>query len=126
MRLAAPFLTAALVLSPLALVSPAHASPYQNCAEAYAAGHSNIPKSSPLYADYLDRDKDGVACDDEPAGFVQQPTPVATPTADASPTSVEEDLAETGGSDATPYIVGASVLFLGGGTVLALRRRRQY
>lgn len=33
-----------------------------NCTQLEAEGHYNIPRSSSLYASYLDGDKNGVAC----------------------------------------------------------------
>jgi hypothetical protein len=40
-----------------------HHAQYQNCAEATAAGRSNIPRSDPDYQAALDRDADGIACE---------------------------------------------------------------
>lgn len=36
---------------------------YYSCAQAHAAGVSNIPKTSSAYRLSLDRDKDGIACE---------------------------------------------------------------
>jgi hypothetical protein len=36
---------------------------YQNCAEATAAGRTNIPRGDPAYQAALDRDADGIACE---------------------------------------------------------------
>ncbi len=122
MRPITPVLTFALVLSPLALASEASASAYQNCAEAYAAGHSNIPATSPFYGEHLDADLDGFGCDNPPADFVQQATPAPSATPSGSSTS---DLAETGGSDSA-FLLGAAGLALlaaGGAVTYRLRRR---
>lgn len=43
--------------------APAHASPFQNCGEAYAAGYHNIPAGHPYYASHLDGGGDGLACE---------------------------------------------------------------
>jgi hypothetical protein len=52
--------------------SPARSSPlsngagtisYRNCAEARAAGAAPIYRGQPGYADHLDRDGDGIACE---------------------------------------------------------------
>jgi len=36
---------------------------FENCDEAFAAGESNIPAGDPQYAEHLDGDNDGVACE---------------------------------------------------------------
>ncbi|GAA2157683.1 MULTISPECIES: excalibur calcium-binding domain-containing protein [Glycomyces] len=38
-------------------------SGYQNCTEASADGRFDIPESDPAYAEHLDGDNDGVACE---------------------------------------------------------------
>lgn len=128
--------TAALGAS-LLLTVPASATegPFKNCTEAYAAGHSNIPRGSEYYAPKLDRDGDGFGCDDhvkandgkaktgvyaETEGDTNLPkdeTPATTPKDDKA-------LAETGGDSNTPYIVGAGAVLLLSGGVLVLRRKR--
>ena len=54
------------------------------------------------------------------------PAPSSAPDVKPQGAPVEEGLAETGGSSMTPYIAGGAVslLALGGGAVLAARRRR--
>lgn len=101
---------------------------FDNCTEAYEAGFSNIPRTHPSYAPKLDRDNDGVGCDNPPAGF--QPRKEAEGSADGTQTGTK---VETGGGtgDQLPKtgpaaelaLIGALVLLLG---VLAvvLRRRR--
>lgn len=50
---------------------------------------------------------------------------VSAPDASPSPSPLaREDLAQTGGDAATPYVAGAGALMLAGGGYLALRRRR--
>ncbi|MGW2298873.1 SCO1860 family LAETG-anchored protein [Streptomyces violaceorubidus] len=62
----------------------------------------------------------------EPAEEAEQPP--AEPAAEVKPQGArtEADLAETGGSSATPYVAaGAAALLLAGGTALALARRKR-
>ena len=40
--------------------------PFRNCAEAQAAGYSDIPRGSPAYVPWQDRDGDGLACEPYP------------------------------------------------------------
>ncbi|MFE7812412.1 LAETG motif-containing sortase-dependent surface protein [Streptomyces sp. NPDC057433] len=124
---------AALALATLPVTTAAaHEGVFKNCPEAYAAGYANIPASSEHYGKHLDRDGDGIGCDNPPAGFV----PAADEDEDTgteagaqntgSDTGTGTDLAETGGSSATPYIAagGAAVALAGGGVLFAARRRR--
>jgi len=37
--------------------------PFRNCTEAKAAGYANIPRGSPAYVRWQDRDGDGLACE---------------------------------------------------------------
>lgn len=140
---------AALALAALPTVAQAHeaAQPFKNCTEAYDAGYSNIPKGDAHYGRHLDRDNDGVGCDNPPAGFVSADDKKSDDTksdAGADTGSGEgsgtgeagaakeatgqqgTDLAETGGSDSTPYLAagGAAVVLAGGGLLLAVNRRR--
>ncbi|MGP3736017.1 excalibur calcium-binding domain-containing protein [Streptomyces sp. GDS52] len=136
---------AALALAALPLTTAtAHegSHPFKNCTEAYDAGYKNIEVGDEHYGKHLDRDGDGVGCDQAPAGFV----PVGdkdTATDSGSDAgaggsgsgsddkgSTEKgggtDLAETGGNSATPYLAagGAAVVLAGGGVLFAARRRR--
>ncbi|MGY3201553.1 LAETG motif-containing sortase-dependent surface protein [Streptomyces sp. TE5632] len=132
---------AALALATLPLTTAAAhegSHPFKNCTEAYDAGYQNIQRGDEHYGKHLDRDNDGVGCDDAPADFV----PVgdgdsgsddgATGTgSDSGEKGTTEkgggtDLAETGGNSATPYIAagGATVVLAGGAVLLASRRRR--
>nr|WP_202510178.1 SCO1860 family LAETG-anchored protein [Streptomyces sp. SID5643] len=63
----------------------------------------------------------------QPASAAQPPAEPSTPPAGLRPQGepAEADLAETGGSSATPYVVGAAVVLLAaGGGAVALARRR--
>ncbi|MFE9681554.1 excalibur calcium-binding domain-containing protein [Streptomyces sp. NPDC002701] len=129
---------AALALAVLPATAEAHDGlhPFQNCTEAYENGYANIAKGDEHYGANLDRDQDGVGCDKPPADFV----PVGDQGGDDSPDTGTDtgtgtgtgtgkettDLAETGGSGATPYLAagGAAVLLAGGGVLFTVRRRR--
>ncbi|MDI9834605.1 excalibur calcium-binding domain-containing protein [Streptomyces sp. KAU_LT] len=137
-------LVAALALAALPATAAAHDGnhPFTNCAEAYASGYSDIPRGDRHYGSHLDRDGDGLGCDSPPAGFVpaddkksdgkksddnksdDTQTGVGAAADDGGRDGT--DLAETGGSDSTPYIAaGGLVAVLAGGTVmLAVQRRR--
>ncbi|MGW5469797.1 excalibur calcium-binding domain-containing protein [Streptomyces chartreusis] len=122
---------AALALAALPSTAAAHdgAHPFENCAEAYANGYSDIPASDEHYGSRLDRDGDGLGCDNPPADFVPVGEgPAAEGAAEEGAASGEErngtDLAATGGDDSTPYLTAAgAALLAGGGVLLALRRR---
>lgn len=74
---------------------PAHASPFKNCGEAYAAGYSDIPAGHPYYADDLDGNGDGEACERPEAygyyntkslkGAVSAPKPAPQPAPKPAP-----------------------------------------
>lgn len=109
------------------------AHPFENCTEAYEAGYSNIPEGDEHYGDHLDRDQDGVGCDNPPSDFV--PADHDTTSENTAPEQSTDqqasgqdnpDLAETGGSSATPYYAagGAVVLLAGAGVLVATRKRR--
>ncbi|MER5225964.1 LAETG motif-containing sortase-dependent surface protein [Streptomyces flaveus] len=130
---------AALALAALPATAEAHDGnhPFQNCTEAYENGYSNIREGDEHYADRLDRDNDGVGCDQPPADF--KPVEDTNTGGEDESTGADEsngtddtagdqgtDLAATGGSSATPYLAGggAAVLLAGGGVLLAARKRR--
>ncbi|MET8114647.1 excalibur calcium-binding domain-containing protein [Streptomyces prasinus] len=136
---------AALALATLPVTTAvAHEGVFKNCPAAYAAGYSNIPSSSEHYGKHLDRDGDGIGCDNAPAGFVPAGDKGADKDKDtgsddgatgsgsgSDETGATEkdsgtDLAETGGNSATPYLAagGAVVVLAGGGVLFAARRRR--
>ncbi|WP_328427791.1 excalibur calcium-binding domain-containing protein [Streptomyces sp. NBC_00443] len=119
---------AALALAALPATAAAHDGdhPFKNCTEAYANGHSDIPKGDEHYGSHLDRDGDGLGCDNPPAGFV----PADDKPGEAGAESEAEngtDLAATGGDDSTPYLAagGAAALLAGGGVLVAVRRLRR-
>ncbi|MFF3892344.1 excalibur calcium-binding domain-containing protein [Streptomyces sp. NPDC001812] len=134
---------AALALAALPLTTAtAHegSHPFKNCTEAYDAGYKNIEVGDEHYGKHLDRDGDGVGCDQAPAGFVPVGDKDSGSDAGAGDSgsgsgsddkgSTEKgggtDLAETGGNSATPYLAagGAAVVLAGGGVLFAARRRR--
>ncbi|MGW4166464.1 excalibur calcium-binding domain-containing protein [Streptomyces chartreusis] len=126
---------AALALAALPSTAAAHdgAHPFENCAEAYANGYSDIPASDEHYGSHLDRDGDGLGCDNPPADFVPVGEGAAEEGAAEEGAASDEaageeqngtDLAATGGDDSTPYLAaGGAALLAGGGVLLALRRR---
>ncbi|MFC8366446.1 MULTISPECIES: LAETG motif-containing sortase-dependent surface protein [unclassified Streptomyces] len=135
-RTSAAAVLAALALAAVPATAEAHGgnTPFENCSEAYENGHANIPETSDHYGEHLDRDGDGIGCDKPPADFEPyEETESDTGTENTGNTgsgSKEQgggtDLAETGGSNATPYIAagGAAVVLLGGGVMIAARKRR--
>ncbi|GHB24253.1 hypothetical protein GCM10010306_016840 [Streptomyces umbrinus] len=134
LRKPAAVAVAALALTALsATTAQAHDGnhPFKNCTEAYENGFSDIPRSdTEHYADDLDRDQDGIGCDQPPSDFVPAEDQGAGDegTEDTASDNGEKntDLAETGGSGATAYVAGggAVVLLAGGGMLLAARKRR--
>lgn len=134
LRKPAAVAVAALALTALsATTAQAHDGnhPFKNCTEAYENGFRDIPRSdTEHYADDLDRDQDGIGCDQPPSDFVpaEDQGTGDEGTEDTASDNGEKntDLAETGGSGATPYVAGggAVVLLAGGGMLLAARKRR--
>jgi LPXTG-motif cell wall-anchored protein len=135
-RTSAAALLTAVTLAAVPATAVAHDGnhPFENCTDAYDNGYSNIPKGDEHYGKHLDRDNDGVGCDQPPAGFVphDDSDDDAGAGAGAEGSGAKEengggtDLAETGGSGTTPYIAagGGAVVLLGGGLMIAARRRR--
>ncbi|MEV7000757.1 excalibur calcium-binding domain-containing protein [Streptomyces sp. NPDC093982] len=115
---------AALALAALPATAAAHEGvhPFKNCTEAYASGYSDIPKGDEHYGSHLDRDGDGLGCDNPPSDFVP-----ADDTSDETAEQDGTDLAATGGDDSTPYLAagGAAALLAGGGVLVAARRLRR-
>lgn len=106
---------------------------YQNCADAYAHGAADIPRSNPSYAAKLDRDGDGIACEvkDAPPGFVPRTAPAAKPTPKATATVTgtkqpvaAEQLPVTGPASEAG-IVGGLLLATGAACLVVARRRRR-
>ena len=130
LRKPAAVAVAALALTALsATTAQAHDGnhPFKNCTEAYENGFSDIPRSDEQhYANDLDRDQDGIGCDQPPSDFVPAEDQSTDSENTASDTGQKNtDLAETGGSGATAYIAGggAAVLLAGGGVLFTVRRR---
>ncbi|MEU9881232.1 LAETG motif-containing sortase-dependent surface protein [Streptomyces phaeochromogenes] len=133
LRKPAAVAVAALALTALsATTAQAHDGnhPFKNCTEAYENGFSDIPRSDELhYANDLDRDQDGIGCDQPPSDFVpaedQGKDDSGTENTASDTGEKNTDLAETGGSGATAYIAGggAVVLLAGGGVLFTVRRR---
>jgi hypothetical protein len=102
-------------LAPAALPVTAPAS-YENCDAARAAGAAPIAQGQPGYRPELDRDSDGVACDD--GQEIGAPAAVAGPALTPS-----GRLAYTGVTPLPLLLAGAALLLLGSGFLLAGRRR---
>lgn len=68
---------------------------FENCDQAIAAGFSNIKKGSPQYSEQLDRDKDGIACDQVSTGSTSKPSGANAQTANllGQPTAAKTDSA---------------------------------
>ncbi|MEU3158066.1 excalibur calcium-binding domain-containing protein [Streptomyces griseoincarnatus] len=134
-RTSAAALLAAVALAAVPATAVAHdgSHPFENCTEAYDNGYSNIAKGDEHYGKHLDRDNDGVGCDQPPSDFVPRDESDDDAGAGAGAGGAKEesgggtDLAETGGSDTTPYIAagGGAVVLLGGGLMIAARKRRE-
>lgn len=95
---------------------------FDNCTEAYLAGYANIPAGSPMYAKKLDRDHDGTACDQPPAGFkphqqTQTGTKMETSVGVGAQLPKTGPAAEIGGAGAVMLVVGIAV-------AAVFRRRR--
>jgi hypothetical protein len=61
----------AAAVAGLAMPGPARAQPappsdYENCTEAWNAGAAPLHRGDPGYAPKLDRDNDGIACEQDP------------------------------------------------------------
>ncbi|MGE0415197.1 MAG: excalibur calcium-binding domain-containing protein [Acetobacteraceae bacterium] len=55
------------IAAPLPTIqTPSRTRPFRNCAQARRAGRSMIPLGDPAYAPWLDRDRDGIACEPKP------------------------------------------------------------
>lgn len=79
------------------------ATPYPNCDAAAADGVYNIPQGDPRYAPGLDRDKDGIACENPESDPSPTPTPSpTTPTTPPAPPTPTPQMTEVprGGVDA--------------------------
>jgi LPXTG-motif cell wall-anchored protein len=97
---------------------------FDNCTEAYQAGRSNIPAGDPDYAAKLDRDNDGVACDNPPADFKPAPqTGTGTETGTETGAGTGTQLPQTGPA-AELGVTGGALLAVGVIAALIVRRRR--
>ena len=80
---------------------------FSNCDQARAAGYTNIPAGSPGYSASLDRDNDGIACDDESA---PSSSSAATGSAQTQPT---QTLPVTGAASTLLAVIAFVLLALG-------------
>ena len=70
-RTSAAAVLAALALAAVPATAEAHdgSHPFKNCTEEYDNGYSDIAKGDDHYGKHLDRDDDGIGCDQPPADF---------------------------------------------------------
>ncbi|WP_151724084.1 excalibur calcium-binding domain-containing protein [Arthrobacter luteolus] len=105
---------------------------YPNCDAAAAAGVYNIPAGAPGYAPNLDRDGDGIACED-PTATPAPPAPTDMPlpnpggqppqVADVPAGAPSTGVAQEEGTDGTRALVAGGAVVLLAGASLALYRK---
>ena len=85
---------------------------YAVCQDAYDDGVYNIPQVHPSYADDLDSDSDGVACEVHIAGGrdLSGYSPTVTTSATATVTQSPTALPVTGQSNGYPLVLSALIL----------------
>ncbi|WP_395402017.1 excalibur calcium-binding domain-containing protein [Arthrobacter sp. UC242_113] len=103
--------------------APANAAPmaFPNCTAAAAAGAYNIPVGAPGYGSHLDRDNDGIAC--ENSAFGSGTTNVAPAPAVGNQVPAQVAQMPVGGAEtgvAQPVNNGTEFLAIGGLAVAAL------
>ncbi|OEV06807.1 hypothetical protein AN219_33435 [Streptomyces nanshensis] len=121
-----------MALAPATALAHDGEHPFESCPAAYEAGYSDIPKGDEHYGKHLDRDGDGIGCDQPPSDFVpaeDRGEGDSDDEAAAGKPAQQKDggnLADTGGDSVTPYIAagGGLVLVAGAGVLAATRRRR--
>ena len=114
----------------------AMATPYPNCDAAAADGVYNIPQGDPRYAPGLDRDSDGIACEnpevDPPSPSPTAPTvPPTMPDATSTPQmthtpkgGVDAGVAvKDNGPDTGAYVLGGGLLLVAAGAGTYMVRR---
>lgn len=95
-----------------AAAEKAAASAYPNCSAAASAGVFNIPAGAPGYGPHLDRDADGVACENSaanaPAPVEQpaQPVQAAQPVQPAAPSAPYPNCSAARAAGAAPVYAG--------------------
>lgn len=102
---------------------------YPNCDAAAAAGAFNIPVGAPGYGPHLDRDKDGIACENSAAGGTTEvvPAPADVAQAPAQVRQVPVGGADTGvaqesGNTMGLFALGGLAVAAAGGTIIVRRR----
>ncbi len=104
---------------------------FNNCTEARAAGQSNIPETQSTYRRQLDRDGDGIACEDNEgsAGTTSGSPSGATPGSlrGGGSAGIRVNSGSGGRVDRTdpavPAVAGGVGLLVLGASAVALRRR---
>lgn len=115
---------------------------YRNCTELNVVYPGGVTKHHPAYSENLDRDHDGVACEQDgfmPESWVTSPTasssvspsPSASPSVSARPSASASSHASTTTGPQLPltgpgegFLVGGGLLAVGVLVALAVRRRR--
>ena len=94
-KTAAGFALAAVLGLSVASATPAMAvvGAYENCGAAAADGVYNIPVGAPGYGPHLDRDGDGIGC--ENSEFAYRPAPETAPVPEAVPVPETAPVPET-------------------------------
>lgn len=118
-------------VAPAALAAAATEPTYQNCREVWDSIGGPLSAGDPGYADDLDADHDGIACEEEPdyTNSDTSGTGSADPLADASSNppaaaSPAEALAATGFPTIKAVAVGLALVTLGGSMVSAFNSPR--
>lgn len=121
-----------MALTPPTALAHSGGHPFENCPAAYEAGYSNIPKGDKHYGKHLDRDGDGVGCDQPPSDFVpvddrEKGDKGSGGSGTDKPAEGDGgELAETGGDSTTPYLAaGGGLALVAGATALAVSHRRR-
>lgn len=92
-----------------AAAEKAAASAYPNCSAAASAGVFNIPAGAAGYGPHLDRDADGVACENSAANApapVEQPVQAAQPVQPAAPSVPYPNCSAARAAGAAPVYAG--------------------
>lgn len=107
---------ACATVTPLPTPTPSPLPVFQSCAVAFAAGVHDIPRTDPRYRLFLDRDRDGVACeqngDDTRPPTVTVPPPANSTTVINPPaniTVVNPPPVSSGGSFTTTQVPSGAV-----------------
>lgn len=82
--------------------------PYRNCTEAWVAGDAPLGRDHPRYAPHLDRDGDGIACEDDPRSGTTSTTKPSSTTGTVATTPISTTTETTRRTSTQPPPTGAS------------------